>query len=231
MIKQKNKIKFIIVNLITFSRVIGSILLPIYYFNKGIKYMGILVALLFLTDLIDGKLSRYWKVESFLGCLLDSISDKLFAFVMISILSYEYPIVLLILVFELVIFIINTLAFKDNKNVKSSKMGKFKATILDINITILYLYKAKDLLNLPNKLMYFLDKTEYSISYILVGIIVGIQLVTICDYSKSILKQTSFEKINKKDLKSNKEIISMLTDREFYIKNKDNSLRKFLYKN
>ena len=110
-------------------------------------------------------------------------------------------------------------------------MGKFKATILDINITILYLYKAKDLLNLPNKLMYFLDKTEYSISYILVGIIVGIQLVTICHYSKSILKQTSFEKINKKDLKSNKEIISMLTDREFYIKNKDNSLRKFLYKN
>ena len=29
MINQKNKIKFIIVNLITFSRVIGSILLPI----------------------------------------------------------------------------------------------------------------------------------------------------------------------------------------------------------
>lgn len=231
--KQQHKIKFIIVNLITFSRIIGSILLPIYYFNFGIKYMAILVAILFLTDLIDGKLSRYWKVESFLGSFLDSIGDKLFSFVMLAILTYEYPIVLLIILLELIIFIINTLAFKDNKNIQSSKLGKFKTTILDISVVLLYIYSAKETLSavLPNNIIMFLNNTEISIEYILTGIVVGIQLVTILDYKKSSLKQTTYEKINKKDLKSIKEIFNMLTDRDFYIKNKDNSLRHFLYKN
>lgn len=231
--KQQHKIKFIIVNLITFSRIIGSILLPIYYFNFGIKYMAILVAILFLTDLIDGKLSRYWKVESFLGSFLDSIGDKLFSFVMLAILTYEYPIVLLIILLELIIFVINTLAFKDNKNIQSSKLGKFKTTILDISVVLLYIYSAKDTLSiiLPNNIIMFLNNTEISIEYILTGVVVGIQLVTILDYKKSSLKQTTYEKINKKDLKSFKEIFNMLTDRDFYIKNKDNSLRHFLYKN
>ncbi len=230
--KQKHKIKFIIVNLITFSRIIGSILLPIYYFNHGIKYMAILVGMLFLTDMIDGKLSRYWKVESFLGSFLDTIGDKLFAFVMLSILTYDYPVVLIIVLLELVIFIINTLAFKDNKNIQSSKLGKFKTTILDINVVILYIYCAKDtLVNIfPTNIINFLIKTEYSMEYILCGIVVGIQLVTILDYKKSSLKQTTYEKLNRKNLKSLKEILNILTDREFYIENKNNSLRKLLYK-
>ena len=228
----KNKTKFIIVNLITFTRVIGSILLPIYYFTKGIKYMGILVGVLFLTDMIDGKLSRYWKVESFLGSLLDSVSDKLFALIMISILSYEIPIILIVLLLEIVIFIVNTLAFKDNKNIQSSKLGKFKTTILDINITILYLYRARWAFEniISQKLFRYLEITEYSVSYILIGIIVGIQLVTICDYSKNALKKTAYAKLDRKNLKSKKEIWDMLTDREFYINNRNESLRKFLYK-
>lgn len=232
MIRQKNKIKFIIVNLITLTRVIGSILIPIYYFNKGIKYMGILIGLLFLTDLIDGKLSRYWKVESFLGSLLDTISDKLFAFVMLAILSYEFPIVFMVILLELLIFIVNTLAFNGNKNIQSSKLGKLKTTILDVNVTIMYLYKAGEYFSniLPGSVINFLNNTESGVSYILVGIIVGMQLVTVCDYSKNMLKKTTYEKLNKKDLKSAKEIFSLMTDRDFYVKNKDASLKKFLYK-
>ena len=88
---EKDKlIKFIIVNLITFTRILGSIIMPICYFSGKISYFALFVGLIFLTDLVDGKLSRFWKVESFLGSLLDTISDKLFALVLIAILSYEY---------------------------------------------------------------------------------------------------------------------------------------------
>lgn len=231
--KKENKIKFTIVNLITFSRVVGSILLPIYYFTKGIKYIGILVVILFLTDMVDGKLSRKWKVESFLGALLDSISDKLFAFVMLAILTYEYPIMLMVILLEFIIFGINTLAFKENKNIHSSKMGKFKTLILDLNVSILYLIKARDYFNkiIPVNVLNFLNKNDYSISLVLTGIIVGTQLLTISNYSKSRMKQTTYEKIDKKELKSFKEIWDLLIDREFYIKNKNENLRKFLYKN
>ena len=129
-------IKFSIVNLITFSRVIGSIVLPIIYFNRGIESLAFFVILLFLTDFIDGKLSRIWKVESFLGCFLDFTSDKLFAFVMLSILTYVYPFMLIVLFLEFIIFVINTLAFSENKNVQSSKMGKVKTFVLDLNFKI-----------------------------------------------------------------------------------------------
>lgn len=84
--KRSNTIKFWIVNFITFTRVLGSIIMPIIYFTKGIETLVFFVVVLFLTDCIDGKLSRLWKVESFLGSLLDSISDKLFAFVMLALL-------------------------------------------------------------------------------------------------------------------------------------------------
>ena len=230
--KKENKIKFTIVNLITLSRVIGSILLPIYYFTMGIKYMGILVAILFLTDMIDGRLSRKWKVESFLGALLDSVSDKLFAFVMLAILTYEYPIMLLVILLEFIIFGINTLAFKENKNIYSSKMGKFKTLILDLNVSILYLIKARNYFNkiIPVNILNFLNKNDYSISLVLAGVIVGTQLLTISNYSKSRMKQTTYEKIDKKELKSFKEIWELLIDREFYIKNKNENLRKLLYK-
>ena len=79
--KKDKLIKFIIVNLITLTRVIGSIIMPISYFKNGIGAFALFVCIIFFTDFLDGKLSRAWKVESFLGSLLDTVGDKLFAFV------------------------------------------------------------------------------------------------------------------------------------------------------
>lgn len=231
--KDLKYIKFTIVNLITFSRILGSIILPIIYFTKGIESLAVFVIILFLTDMIDGKLSRYWKVESFLGSFMDSISDKLFAFVMLGVLSYEYPIMLIVLALEFVIFVINTLAFSENKNVQSSKMGKVKTVILDVCVSILFVYSARTIYEkfITYKFNYFLINSEIPVSYILAGIIIGMEILTISDYSKNRLKQTTYKKIKTKRLKSFKEIWKMLIDREFYIKNKDERLKKFLYKN
>lgn len=58
-------LKLVFVNLITFSRFIGSILIPIIYFKYGVKSLGLLILILFLTDMLDGFLSRKLKVETF----------------------------------------------------------------------------------------------------------------------------------------------------------------------
>ena len=223
-------IKFWLVNFITFTRVIGAVVLPIVYFTKGIEWLCFFVGILFLTDAIDGKLSRLWKVESFLGGLLDSFGDKLFAFVMISILFYEYPGIVIVLILEFVIFGINTIAFSENKNVQSSKMGKFKTVVLDISISIMYLYLGKGVYEsyLPWKLNVALIKSQYAVCYMLIGIMVCMQILTIYGYSKNRNKQIAYKKINGK-LKSFKEIWFILVDREFYINNKNEPLKKFLY--
>lgn len=230
--EKKKYIQFAIVNLITFSRVVGSIVLPIIYFTRGIGSLACLVILLFLTDCIDGKLSRLWKVESFLGSLLDSISDKLFAFVMLSIISYEYHSMLIVLILEFIIFVINTLAFSENKNVKTSRVGKFKAFMLDVVVSLLFLYKAKDMYisYLPSWVSNMLIRSEYATIYILIGVLIGMQLLTISNYSKKRIMQANYEKIKNKKLKSMKEIWEMAISRDFYIKNRDVSrLKDFLY--
>ena len=230
--KRSKLLKFWIVNTITFTRVIGSVVMPIIYFTKGVESLVFFVVLLFLTDCIDGKLSRLWKVESFLGSLLDSISDKLFAFVMLGILSYEYPGLLSVLLLEFIIFVINTLAFTEFNNVQSSKIGKLKTVILDGSLSILCFFSAKDFLGkyLGESFIKVITKIEYSFSYILIGIMFGIGLVTVCDYSKKRLKQvTVFEKMKGKKLKEWSEIWKILFTREIYINNKDRSLRELLY--
>ena len=141
--KKKYYIKLVLVNLITLSRLIGALLMPLIYFKQGIESLGFLIIILFLTDMIDGKLSRLLKVETFLGGLLDAVSDKLFAFVLLAILTYYYPSMLIVLTLEFSIFVLNTLTFKDNKNIKSSKMGKVKTMVLDIANTSCKEYLCK----------------------------------------------------------------------------------------
>lgn len=230
--KKDRLIKFIIVNLLTLTRIIGAIIMPISYFRHGMDTYFLFVALIFFTDFLDGKLSRHWKVESFIGSLLDTVGDKLFALVMIAILSYEYHSMLIVLVLELTISIKSIFDFKNNKNIKSSKMGKVKTFILDASISIMYIYLARSVYEnlISVKFSNFLINTQDSVIYILIGINIGMELLTISDYNKKSIKQDlTFESIKGKKLKSKKEILFMFTDREFYIENRDKKLKELLY--
>lgn len=230
---EKNKVaKFIIVNLLTFSRIIGAIVMPICYFKNGIGNFALFVCLIFFTDFLDGRLSRYWKVESFLGGLADSVGDKLFAFSMIAILSYEYPLILIIFILELYIFISGIFSFSQNKNVQSSKMGKRKTLILDISISIMFIYLARDIYSpyISENIMNFLNNSEVAVTYSLIGIMIGLELLTIADYTIKSMNKVSLKNIKGKKLKSFNEIFFMSVNREFYIKNKDKNLRELLYK-
>lgn len=225
-------LKLVLVNLITFSRFIGSILIPIIYFKYGVKSLGLLILILFLTDMLDGFLSRKLKVETFLGGLMDAVSDKLFAFVLLGLLTYYYTVILIVLFLEFTIFVINTLSFKDNKNIKTSSLGRTKTVLQDISIIVMYLLLGSDIyINyLPNKFANFIIHNNLGINYILVGIMICLDVLTLCDYKKKSIKQIKYQKLNKKELLPLKDIIVLLTDREFYVKNKDKKLKELLYK-
>lgn len=230
--KKMYYLKFILVNLITLSRLIGAFLLPVVYFKCGVESLAVWVVIIFLTDFIDGSLSRKLKVESFFGGLLDAVSDKVFAFSLLAILTYYYPAMFIVLFLEFLIFVLNTLTFKDNKNIKSSKMGKFKTMILDINVSFMFVLLSKDIyLNyLPSNIVSLLNNKSEAIIYILIGVLIGMQLLTINDYQKKNLKEVSYEKVSFKEMLPFKEIMFRITNREFYIQNKDKKLKELLYK-
>lgn len=230
--KKMYYLKFIFVNLITLSRLIGAFLLPVVYFKHGVESLAVWVVIIFLTDFIDGSLSRTLKVESFLGGLLDAVSDKVFAFSLLAILTYYYPAMFLVLFLEFLIFVLNTLTFKDNKNIKSSKMGKFKTMILDMNVSFMFVLLSKDiyLSYLPSNIVNLLNSKSEAIIYILIGVLIGMQLLTINDYQKKNLKEVSYEKVSFKEILPFKEILFRITNREFYIQNKDKKLKELLYK-
>lgn len=225
-------LKFTIVNLITLTRVFGAIYLPMSYFSHGLGYFALFICLVFFTDFIDGKLSRKWEVESFLGSLLDSVADKLFALVVLAVLAYEYKSVLIVLFCEVYILVTGILAFNNNKNIKSSKTGKTKTFILDASVSIMYIFLAKNVYaaKIPLSLNNFLIKSENNVIYILIGIMIGMEFLTIADYSIKRYKQVSYKKNSKKITKDKKEILWMLVNREFYINNRDKALKELLYK-
>ena len=67
-------------NLLTISRGFLIVLISIVFFS-GWKYRFLVALLLFiiaiLTDILDGKLARKWKVKSDYGVVFDSLFDKI----------------------------------------------------------------------------------------------------------------------------------------------------------
>ena len=77
----KDKIIKQIPNILTISRIVGSILLAFIAPVLGIGLTTACVAALALTDLFDGFLARKLKATSELGGKLDAISDKVQSYI------------------------------------------------------------------------------------------------------------------------------------------------------
>ena len=142
------KIKKIIPNLITSSRVI-ALIIGFILFLKG--YWKISICLYIygsVSDAFDGYLARKWDAYSKFGSYLDAISDKFYALsiIILSLINQNY-LILLIAVLEMIITIINYKNLKKYKKVETVRVGKFKMTfefltlitaLLSINIKKIY---------------------------------------------------------------------------------------------
>ena len=66
----------IFVNLITTTRFMYTLILPILQSRMSNTSFIINLIILFLTDTVDGFLARKFKVQTFYGSIMDTIADK-----------------------------------------------------------------------------------------------------------------------------------------------------------
>lgn len=125
----KEKIKQMLPNIITLSRVIALVLGFILFIKEKIIAAICLYIYGSVSDALDGYLARKWNAYTRLGSYLDAISDKFYALsiIIIALLNKNY-LIILIAVLELIITIINYKTLKKNKESKTERVGKFKMT-------------------------------------------------------------------------------------------------------
>ena len=145
--------KLIIVNSITLIRIIGTFLVLFMsrYYN-GFT-IGILTIFIYLSDVLDGVLARYFKVSTFFGALFDGVSDKLFTIVNFIVLYIIVgDIALIPLLIEFLICIVQFMKYKFNMNIKSNIIGKIKVWFLALSIILTFFVSDIDTLNNKNTL-------------------------------------------------------------------------------
>ncbi len=141
-------------NLLTFSRAIAPIPINILFFTGNIPMALIICGLTFLTDAFDGAIARKLNVQSQFGADLDAICDKLLiAGIALPIIIIN-PFMLINVLLEVLISITNIKAKLNNKNPKSSLLGKAKTWILSLTILSGYIISLLNInLNLLNSIL------------------------------------------------------------------------------
>lgn len=137
---------------------------------------------------------------------MDTIADKALNIMLIVLLLDKVEIVLIPLIMELLIGIINLVAFFTGKKAKTRYLGKVKMWMISITIILGYAY--------------YFDIIDYPLIFIgsfVTGIMQGVVVFDYISYlssSKAVRKKkVGIEKINFKELKK------ILFDTEYYMEN------------
>lgn len=144
---------FTIPNLLSLFRILLiPIYISIYLTAKRIEdyYLaGSILALSCLTDMIDGKIARYFHMISHVGKLLDPLADKLTQFSLILCLSVKWPVLQSVLTlfvvkesFQLMALLANLRRRKALPGALLS--GKVCTTVLFISLLFLVLFPDTD---------------------------------------------------------------------------------------
>lgn len=120
-------------NIITGLRILGVVLifwLTPYKTNYWLLMVAELYTLVSLTDFLDGWIARKYKVESYLGKVLDPLADKILVLVFLPLLEMQvitaFP-VFIILVREFSIMALRILAAKEEQTIVTAQFsGKLK---------------------------------------------------------------------------------------------------------
>lgn len=228
-------IELIFVNLITMTRLLGAFALPFIYIYKGPSISSIVILILFLTDAIDGFLARTFKISTFLGSMLDAISDKLLNTVSFILLGLTYKIMIPPLILEISILLISYSTYRYGGNVQSSRVGKIKTIILDICVIFSFVLISLNAFNTNNHIInYFINNVATYIN--IFGSIISIScIIALLDYTKKYKKVRNNPKNKKISFKGRtrkkfKEVIKDGVDTNYYIIHKDESILEQFYK-
>lgn len=222
------KTKKLIVNGLTVSRIIGACFLPLVFDVDKIFLLIVFLIALFVTDFLDGKLSRYWKVKTIGGRLLDPLGDKMLALSCIFVLFREYHYLIALLVLEFGIIILNAIRTIRGEVVQVSFIGKVKTWLLSIALIL----AAVNLLNpsLINDIFGAIGMKTESL-YISRDLVfsatmsaIGAEVVTLVCYLKESFDKKERKNTVKTEFKSFKEIFKRLFDEEMFEEDSDRPL-------
>lgn len=193
----------ILVNLITTTRFIYTLILPVLQLRISNIAFIINLVILFLTDTIDGFLARKFRVQTFYGSIMDTIADKTLSIVLLIILANHINILYVVLLCELLIALLNSFEMARRKRTKSILIGKVKMWLLAITIITCYLY--------------CFGIIALEVVDILCVITVVMQILTFVSYIKYLESQKDNLR-EKPKLKSMKDLKYILFDTDFYLK-------------
>lgn len=167
-LKNKKTFSKQIPNILTFSRAVAPIPINILFFTGNIPAALIVCGATFLTDAFDGAIARKLDAQSQFGADLDAICDKLLiAGISIPIIVLN-PLMIINVVLETLISITNVKAKLNNKNPKSSLIGKAKTWVLSLTVLSGYITSLFNIeLNLLKSILMIIPTTlAQSITYI-----------------------------------------------------------------
>ena len=201
-----DKLKRNIPNFITISRIISLILGFIFFVNNKIILSIFFYVYGGISDSFDGYFARMLSAYTKFGQYLDAISDKLyFLSLIIILLIYGNYLVILPLIMEIIISIVNYLILKKNKKVFTERVGKFKTTLLMIDLIIGVL---------AIKINYFIY--PYIIFLLLT---LYFQIQTIFAYINQLNNKSSEKIVSFKEKKINERIIFLIKEFICYVIN------------
>ena len=201
-----DKLKRNIPNIITISRIISLILGFIFFVNDEIILSIIFYVYGGISDAFDGYFARKLSAYTKFGQYLDAISDKLyFLSLIIILLIYGNYLVILPLIMEIIISIVNYLILRKNKKVFTERVGKFKTTLLMIDLIIGVLAIKINYIIYPY--IIFLLLTLY------------FQIQTIFAYINQFNNKSSEKIVSFKEKKIKEKIIFLVKEFIYYITN------------
>lgn len=131
----------LIPNWISASRAVCGLIIPILILN-GVSSQILFGVITYaaLSDFLDGRTARLIaKKETFEGSMIDAISDKVFAILLMTFLVPHVHTIAINLALEIVISIINGKVLANGKIPKSNLIGKIKTWPLFTSIGLSYL--------------------------------------------------------------------------------------------
>lgn len=214
-------IALIIVNTITFTRILGTFLMPVVTKEFTVYAILIYLSLLFLTDTLDGILARKLKVSSIFGAILDATADKLFGVAYLCLIGNKYPVLFLPVIVEIIIIINNLIGAINGATLESTKLGKYKTWIFGILTILAFIVCYIDELTIFNSIDIIVNNKEYLMGLIS-GIMTGLDCIVAFNYYLKVKTEIEKAKINNirksnYKLKRGKELIYALFDYNYYI--------------
>lgn len=162
------KVKFILIQVLTILRIIG---IPFFLLLNGWSAF-ILLNFLFITDFLDGYLSRKYNLTSTTGAILDLLGDKTLTIFLLILYffkgSLSIIIVLLLVIRELYSIIMRFYYMKKKKElISASFAGKLKTALMFISFDFMIL----DIKGYQILFVFVIFLSYYSlIKYILIGL-------------------------------------------------------------